>query len=94
MTSLHCGNKIWVFIIFVNCLLMVENVSAATFGCSTGQTDDYRNVALQMNRQYRQLVAQGKAPNKCGQLPSAKNYYEIVSFFRRYQSLSFLCKKQ
>uniref|UniRef100_A0A914YGM4 SCP domain-containing protein n=2 Tax=Panagrolaimus superbus TaxID=310955 RepID=A0A914YGM4_9BILA len=77
MSSLHCGNKIWVLIVIVlsiNCLL---SVSAATFGCTTGQSDDYRNVALQINRQYRTLLAQGKAPNKCGQLPTAKNYYEI-----------------
>jgi hypothetical protein len=74
--AFHCCNKIWVFIIVIF-LIIVENVSAATFGCSTGQTDDFRNVALSVHRQYRQLLAQGKAPNKCGQLPEAKNYYEI-----------------
>ena len=76
--AFHCDGKIWVFII--NFSIIVGNVLAAEFGCTSPMTDDYRNVALQVQRQYRELMAKGKAPNKCGTLPTAKNYYEIVSF--------------
>lgn len=67
---------------------LVNTVYGGLYGCTNSAvTDYYRQVTYEVINQYRDHVFQGHAPNKCGGLPPAKNYYQIVSLFTASEAL-------
>ncbi|KAE9552041.1 hypothetical protein FO519_004732 [Halicephalobus sp. NKZ332] len=52
-------------------------IGGGFLGTNAANTDYYRQVTFELHKQYRQLVFDGNAPNKCGSLPKPSNYYTI-----------------
>ncbi|CAJ0929759.1 unnamed protein product, partial [Mesorhabditis belari] len=62
---------------FLLAILPLSLAASNQLGCSLNFGDDFRYTAVNNLNIYRQIVANGTAPNKCGSLPAAKNMYKL-----------------
>ncbi|CAJ0929836.1 unnamed protein product, partial [Mesorhabditis belari] len=66
-----------VSVCFLLAILPLSLAASNQLGCSLNFGDDFRYTVVNNLNIYRQIVANGTAPNKCGSLPAAKNMYKL-----------------